>query len=193
MNELERLTELAVKSEDNRKGVLSCNVRSLSKHIKDIMSWPKLRFAEVICFQETWLDPHQSIDLFISGFKQHYNSVGPGKGIATYFKDDYILEKDITREMYQMTKICSENQDIINVYRSARAPSSQFITDLTSLFCFTKKTLVVGDLNICFKSEQNNLILRALANLGLKQKVKRATHREGRQIDYVYIFLPINV
>ena len=64
---------------------------------------------------------------------------------------------------------------------------------MTSLFCFTKKTLVVGDLNICFKSEQNNLILRALANLGLKQKVKRATHREGRQIDYVYIFLPINV
>ena len=100
--------------------------------------------------------------------------------------------KDITREMYQLTEITSEKQDIINVYRSARAPASQFIPDLSSLFSFTRKTLLVGDFNICFKSEQNNPVLKALASFGFKQKVKKSTHLEGRLIDHVYIFCPMN-
>ena len=192
LNELERLTNSAAKNEENRRGILSCNIRSLSKHFKDIVSCPKIRFAEAVCCQETWLDPNQVNGFNINGFYQHYNSVGPGKGIVTYYKNDYKFVKDITREMYQLTKITSEKQDIINVYRSARAPASQFIPDLSSLFSFTRKTLLVGDFNICFKSEQNNPVLKALASFGFKQKVKKSTHLEGRLIDHVYIFCPMN-
>ena len=90
-----------------------------------------------------------------------------------------------------MTKICSDYQDIINIYRSAGASSPQFVADLTNLFDATKRTLLLGDLNICFKAEKDHFALRAIENLGFKQEVARPTHTGGRQIDHVFIFNPV--
>ena len=89
-----------------------------------------------------------------------------------------------------MTQIRGETQDIINVYRSAGASSSQFVTDLKETFDNTKRTLIVGDLNICFQAERSHSVLKAVAELGFKQRVVRATHSGGRQIDHAFIFFP---
>ena len=51
--------------------------------------------------------------------EKHLNSVGHGKGIATYFISCYSFTMDVKTENYQMTKITSVSQDIINVYRPA--------------------------------------------------------------------------
>ena len=66
--------------------------------------------------------------------KNHLNSGGLGKGITTYYCDSYVFKMDVTEDKYQMTKISSRTQDIINVYRSAGASSSLFVKDLNILF-----------------------------------------------------------
>ena len=60
--------------------------------------------------------------------------------------------------------------------------------DIISLF--NKKTLLVGDLNICFINERNHKILKVIEKCGFKQQVKFPTHSAGRQIDHVYYFSP---
>ena len=106
------------------------------------------------------------------------------------FKTKFTFDIDIATETYQMTKISSSSQDIINIYRSQGAPSFQFSSDLRTMFNYEKETLIVGDLNICFANERTHLVLQDIEKLGFTQKVQYPTHREGRQIDHVYIFSP---
>ena len=129
----------------------------------------------------------------IEGFQKHFNSVGRGKGIATYYRSCYELITEINQTQYQMTKIGNGNQDVINVYRSGGAASENFKMDLRGLFDRTKKTFLVGDLNICFKSESSHPVLVDIQNLGFQQKVENPTHMEGRQIDHVFFFSPIHI
>ena len=66
----------------------------------------------------------------IDGFEKHFNSVGRGKGIATYYRSGYALSMDINCAQYQMTKISTDCHDIINVYRSGGAVTDNFKKDL---------------------------------------------------------------
>ena len=120
----------------------------------------------------------------------HLNSIGIGKGIATYFNDSYSFLMDVKKVKYQLTMIRSDKQDIINIYRSAGASSSQLLDDFKSMFDSERRTLLIGDLNICFLSEKNHPVLKALARLRFKQKVQRPTHELGRLIDYIFIYSP---
>ena len=43
----------------------------------------------IITLTETWLDREE---LGIDGYKSHFNSIGSGKGIAVYIKDDNFKE-----------------------------------------------------------------------------------------------------
>ena len=77
------------------------------------------------------------------------------------------------------------------MYRSSSSAfSGIFIDDLIDNFDETKKTVITGDLNICYISENNHPILRKLKAMKFKQNVKSPTHREGRQIDHVFLYSP---
>ena len=91
-----------------------------------------------------------------------------------------------------MTKIISEAQDVINIYRSVGASSDKFIKDLEKIFDSTKVTYLLGDFNLCFKTENNHPIIKKISHLGFEQKVEHATHIGGRLIDHIYIFSPCN-
>ena len=169
---------------------MSCNIRSLMKHFMDIKSCPQTELADIICLQETWLDPRKANDFSIEGLQKQFNSIGAGKGIATYFSDSYNFVLDIKTEKYQLTKIRSQKHDVINVYRSTTASSSTFLSDLKSLFDSNQQTLIVGDFNICYISESNHKVIKSLTELGFKQKVRVPTHKEGRLLDHVYVFTP---
>ena len=192
MHELDRLKNVSLNSKYHQfeRCIISCNIRSLSRHFQALRSIPKMDHADVICCQETWLSHTNTADFKIDGFDLHVNSVGRGRGIATYHKANYCFVEDTKRIDQQMTKISSESQDIINVYRSEGADSSLFIEDLIQLFDSTKTTIIVGDFNICFKAENNHPVLRKLELLGFIQKVLAPTHIEGRQIDHVFVFSP---
>ena len=63
--------------------------------------------------------------------------------------------------------------------------------DFDDIFDPMQETLVVGDFNICSKSEEDHSILRHMRNLGFKQLVKGPTHMEGRTIDLVFLYRPL--
>ena len=174
----------------SEKGIMSCNIRSLTKHYEDVKSYPDIKNADIICLQETWLDPEKVYGYCIKGMKATLNSTGKGKGIATYYTDDYIHQKSVTHPQYQMTLISGKTEDIINIYRSGGAPSNQLINDIKSLVNKTRRTIIVGDLNICSLKEKFHTVLRSLTFLGFKQKVSFPTHEGGGYIDHVHIYDP---
>ena len=50
-----------------------------------------------------------------------------------------------------------------------------------------KTTVICGDFNICYKSDRNNTMIKALEEIGFQQLVQASTHFEGGLIDHVYV------
>ena len=194
MEELARLRSVSLNDKKHfKRCIISCNIRSLKAHFKDISSSPHIKNADVICLQETWLEYNTDYgnQLNIWGFNTHFNSVSNGKGVATYFRDHYTLVQEIKRDRYQMTLVGSKHLNIINVYRSFSSDLvSHFIEDLVSLFDDKKKTILAGDLNVCYLGENNHPIIKKLDDLNFRQRVKMPTHVQGRLIDHIYFFSP---
>ena len=154
----------------NRKALISSlNIYSLKKHHPDLKTSAKITTSEVVCVQETWIEPNQddTNKYQIPEFKVHFNSVGRGKGIATYFSKGFYVQEDVVKPNYQMTKIASVEREIINVYRSSNAPVL-FLDDLLNLINCGYPTYIIGDFNICYKSERDNKIIRKLEELGFR-------------------------
>ena len=66
-----------------------------------------------------------------------------------------------------MSKVSSEDVDIINVYRSTNAPHS-FVNDLDNLICPERITHIVGDFNICYNEERENNVIKYLEKMGFR-------------------------
>ena len=125
--------------------------------------------SEVICIQETWIDPEKdnTDDLNLNGFSAHFTSIGRGKGIGTYFKDNFNFTEEVKKPNYQMSKVSSEDMDVINVYRSENAPCS-FVDDLGSLICTERITHIVGDFNIWYNTDKQNKVVKYLEKNGFR-------------------------
>ena len=119
------------------------------------------------------------------------NSFGKGKGIATYYHKSYKHVKSVKQPKYQMTKISSDEEDIINIYRSEGASSKHLIKDINEVFDGTKRTIIVGDLNICYTKEKFHPVLRCLSKLGFKQRISFPTNTSGSYIDHVHVYHPL--
>ena len=59
--------------------------------------------------------------------------------------------------------------------------------NLQKLIDEAKMTIICGDLNICFKSDRNNILIKLLEENGFTQLVHKATHLKGGLIDHVYV------
>ena len=167
LDELNRMNKVSINSilKTRRPLISSSNILSLRAHFEDMKHSTTVPKSDVICFQETWLEPNQEIKL--DGFNSQFVSLGRGKGIATYFKENFKFQDQVRRPMYQISKIASKEVDIINVYRSSNAPSS-FIEDLKALINQERETHVVGDFNFCYKSDKNNKISKTMDELGFR-------------------------
>ena len=109
------------------KILISCNIKSINCHFQDLILSPKLVKSDVICLQETWMNPLLTESFRINGYNQTFNGFGPGKGIATFYRDHYYPDAQVNKGLYQITKIVSEQMDIINIYRSKGASSNLFV------------------------------------------------------------------
>jgi len=74
--------------------------------------------------------------------------------------------------------------------RSEGAPSKELTTDIKQLFNSTRRTIIVGDLNICSFKEKFHTVIRCLNELGFRQRVLLPTHQGGGCIDHVCIYVP---
>ena len=190
MKELERMQEIALNTQikDAKKTVIiSLNIRSLIRHHQNLLTDPLIE-AQVIALQETWCHPEQVYaSLEIPGYRQHLVSQGRGKGVATYFKGDYQVTGQIKTDLYQISKVSSSALDVLNVYCSQGCNKSNFLKDLGSLVRKDRPCFIVGDLNIDYSSNPNDIVIRMLEGKGFKQLVQSPTHLCGGTLDHIYV------
>ena len=125
MEEVKRLQKLDIVSyllpqPKTALTIVSLNVVALSKHIKDIQADQDMKNADVILLQETSftsdMNPGVGYDMGPNFIKQ-FNSQGKGKGVATYYPDNYELMTQNKKDTFQSTTIKCDKLVITNIYR----------------------------------------------------------------------------
>ena len=167
--------------------ITSLNIRSLPKHINDLRNDYKVRTSKMICIQETWCsDNYDSSHLNIDGFNLHLSNHGNGKGIATYYKNNFQLTGEMNTEKFQMSKFSSNECHVVNVYRSQGADTTSFIENLNKLIVNCYNCYIVGDFNIDYFKNMHPISSWILSQ-GFQQLVKYSTHEMGSLLDYAFV------
>ena len=158
---------------------------NLRNNFEDILGDETILESTLIAFSETWLDKGENLP--IDGYDAHFNSIGPGKGIAIYYKKDIFKHViDIEKENMQLTKMESLEMTVIAVYRSEKGNSVELLQHIIELIPPRGRTIICGDFNICYLSKRRNRITKYLEENGFTQLVKEATHIQGRLLDHFY-------
>jgi hypothetical protein len=167
--------------------VSSINTRSLRKHIEDIRKDFTLLRSDLICIEETWVDPEEEEYIYdIDGYTSHLNSQGRGKGLAIYTKKNQFKHiADFKSPNMQISKVTNEKMDVIVVYRSQEEPFLSLQNQVEALVDPEKTTLVVGDFNFCYKNSQNKFS-NFMSHSKFNQLVEAPTHVEGGLLDHAY-------
>ena len=165
--------------------IVTLNCMNLNVHYEDILCDGTLQQSSIIALSETWLE--KETELQINGYTAHFNSIGPGKGLAVYIKDD-MFKKTVTinLEKMQIMKLESQFLDFLTVYRSEQGNSTELLQHIKESINQNSATVISGDFNICYNSHRNNKITKFLEANGFKQLMTEATHIKGRQIDHLY-------
>ena len=141
--------------------VASLNVSSLRKHVEDVRTDPHLMHADILCVLETWLteDEEEQERYQLEGYNSFFLSHGRGKGIAVYARRGLKIQdvRHHSSTHLQMLKICLNKVDIIPIYRSKEEPLHLVAHHLQNILSKTTTTLLIGDVNYCFRKDQNDL------------------------------------
>ena len=93
---------------------------------------------------------------------------------------------DIKREKSQMSRVITENVDVINIYRSQEEDNTGMVKELEHLIRKDTNTIICGDMNLCFLTKRGNQVTKMLEGMGFEQLVREASHLLGGHIDHVY-------
>ena len=199
LEELRRMNEVSINNNPsiwNRERVRdvkisALNCRSLRSKINDIKKDFEFCISDMVCLSETWLNENDELmDLQIGNYSLHVNSIGCGKGLATYFRQEkFSHEFDIKENEIQISKFTSEELDVFSIYRSNNCQLN-FEDVFEDLLVKDKPTLILGDMNICYQKQRRDVNIQYLESKQFKQLVKGATHLLGGQIDHAYFVDP---
>merc|ERR1712219_72198 len=148
--------------------VASLNTSSLQKHFVDVEAFHGLLSNEVICLQETWLEEgndDQPQKFSLCNKSAFFASGGRGKGVVTYFTDQFQPLCKIVKQYYQMAAVKSGGLVVVNIYRSREANNEDFISSLMEILdenVQQEATLILGDFNFCERKENSHPIRRKL-------------------------------
>ena len=191
MDELKRLKELALNTQEKSRlaktVVVTLNIRSLRKNFVALTKDFQMR-AKVMNLQETWCCPDEDGTGYqIEGYQLHMVNQGRGKGIATYYCEEFQVCGSMNKEFYQMLKLKGNEYDVINVYCSRGANKVEFLRDLGSLAAAQRPCLITGDFNINFMRDPKDSIVAKILSCGYNQIVKGPTHKDGGLLDHIYM------
>jgi exonuclease III len=155
--------------------------------MKDIRHDKRIQQADIIHLQETWNIESENSNLGLDNYSSHFVNIGPGKGLATYYKENFTHVKDIATEKIQITKFSSEYVDSINLYRTQKGITTELNELLSNLITANKVTVITGDFNICSRVNWNNRTSTHLKSLNFKQYQLGPTQIRGGHIDHLYI------
>ena len=171
--------------DENSTRIASLNCMNLTHNFEDLIRDKTIMRSSIIALSETWLNMNKS--LHIDGYNAHFNSSGPGKGLAIYLKDEKFQPTvDIKEEKMQITKIEASELQVIVVYRSEQGSTLKLIEHLDTMIEEKIATIICGDFNICFKTNRNNRVTKFIETKGFQQLMQAPTHIKGRNIDHFY-------
>ena len=172
--------------------IVFLNTRSLKNKSKMITSDYNLLKATAILLSETWLDGREE-NTSLDGYKASFQGGGRGGGTVAFYRSEFqIMEEIIEDNKYYITKLSSEDIDIINIYRSQTGSIIEVLNIIEKLIS-NKIVIIGGDLNICFLNNRVNPFTTYLESVGFNQLVDRPSHIEGRLLDHLYFRQPKNM
>ena len=162
------------------------NIHSLQNKISDIHADKIFAYSDVLILGETWIMDQDTPSL--ENFDVSPNNIGRGKGLVVYYKKDMVRVDQIhTDEHLQMSVALHNKIDIIGFYRSGE--DRNFTLVLENWIQPRKSYLLIGDMNICSRRDQNHKIFKTLRNLGFTLITNVPTHIQGGHIDQAWIRL----
>ena len=127
LEEIRRLQEVSINnnpnlwdtpSKTNLTKICFLNTRSLVNKFDNITSDLSLQQSDVIILAETWIPENSNVKYRIQTYETHLNNCGRGKGLAIFSKSDFELNGNHNEENINISKIESDDLDIIAIYRS---------------------------------------------------------------------------
>ena len=193
VKELENSLENAINTkleEEIELEIMSLNVRSLRKHIRHVRQTVRHRNFTVLCLQETWLlNSQQEEEYRLENFNCHFASRGFGKGIATFYNDNFNVTDQVCDDQFQFAVLTSAKLTIVNVYRSSNCKNlCQF---LKPRLPEDHPTLICGDFNTNHLESENRVSRFLKETLQFRQIVIKPTHEKGSLLDQVWINEPL--
>ncbi|MCS5660527.1 MAG: hypothetical protein NZ842_09030, partial [Dehalococcoidia bacterium] len=191
---LDRNPPIWLKKKENQIKIVTLNIYNLHTHIEDLKKDHDMKEADLILISETWLrqEDEKRENLKIETYRENFVSVGNGKGLASYSKEDIELEQSVKREDYQIMKLTQgADLHIISAYRSKDSSIKSFTEDILNLISSDVTTVVTGDMNKCARSDKENYLTTSLTKMGFSQLTKEPTHHNttqgGRILDHIYV------
>ena len=197
LEELDRLEKISLNRnptfwkrdlQDCHLKIASVNCAGLRAHFEDILTDSKLLNADVILLQETSLNVSSPEEFKVPDFPINFHiKKGNGKGVSVYSKKECVQKESAVYQDLQILKIQCQDINIINVYRSSSCSRDLLVDTLENFLVPSQKTLIMGDFNICCRTEKRNRVMESLKQNRFSQLVKESTHIKGRSIDHVYV------
>ena len=169
-----------------------CDKSMLPEHtfkFENITADISLQESDVLVLAETWIQEKTDMcnKFKLQKYETHLNCSGRGKGLAIFKKPEFKHIADHNQKDINITKIESDDLDVIAIYRSKEGSLSKLISKLHDIINMSKSTLIIGDMNICNKKMATNDLRKYLEDRKFKQVINRATHIEGGHLNHAYI------
>ena len=189
MNDISLNRKTIMETYDDK--IISINIRSLTSHFEDLANEPQIDNCDVLLVQQTCLEKLETTERFqLANYSSHFNSQGNGKGLALYYKSKFRPVQDVTEEGFQMSKLVSEDYDIISVYRSSdfnQVNQQRFTRILINMVNINRKTIIFGDFNMNISCDKTSVLYKSMSISGFSQLIKEPTHIQGGIIDHCYV------
>ena len=193
--ETERLHEIVLRREalvdnlfESSSMVLgSLNVNSLRKHFEDVLADPFIMSCDIFGLCETWLHEGEEVEFpdFNGIFVSYAGDLAKGKGIAVFTKgpvDFEILKADDASASGVCVKLPKMN--LIFLYLSQNFDWNLVREFFDKVISPDKPTTIMGDVN--WHYHENHPMKEYLLMRDFAQRIRTATHMEGRIIDHLY-------
>ena len=165
------------------------NIRSFSKHAKDICQDIYAKNSDHICLVETWIDPNyqKNEDHQLLGRQFTEASLGKGKGCTIFSTPSKYSGHcgKVIDEKYQILSIVDGEIQLLLVYASKNCPFQKIVSDLENLERSDKQNIITGDFN--FHRDEKNAFTEYIKKRNFVQVVSDPTHDGGRIIDHCYV------
>ena len=130
--------------------------------------------ADVIIFTEIWIGESGSDDekYKLEDYRSNWNNIGRGRGLASYYNEKFKHIENVNFEGLSLSKLESEEVDVIGIYRSQEGNVTRLITEINGIIKEGKTTVILGDFNICALAYPRNYVTQSLREMGLNNSWK---------------------